>query len=70
MDLFSLGWENYFKKLGGPPEIPETGLVGRIAAENRKNWIIFSELGENQGIIHKSFSRKNPMPKIGDWTIT
>ena len=69
MNLFSLGWENYSKKIEEPSKIPETGLVGRIAAENRKNWIIFSELGENQGIILKNFSRKNPMPKIGDWVL-
>ncbi len=69
MDLFSLGWENYSKKLERSSAIPETGLVGRVAAENRKNWIVFSELGENSGIVLKNFSRKNPMPKIGDWIL-
>lgn len=69
MDLFSLGWENYRKKLEAPPEIPETGLVGRIAAENRKNWVVFSERGENLGITLRNFSRKNPAPKIGDWVL-
>lgn len=65
-----MGWENYCKKLEEPSEISETGLVvGRIAAENRKDWIVFSEFGENQAIILKNFSQKNPMPKIGDWIL-
>ena len=64
-----MGWEDYCKKIEEPLEIFETGLVGRIAAENRKNWVVFSELGESLGITLRNFSRKNPMPKIGDWVL-
>ncbi|KKT86475.1 MAG: hypothetical protein UW85_C0001G0023 [Parcubacteria group bacterium GW2011_GWA1_Parcubacteria_45_10] len=62
------GFENYKNKIGGELGVKEE-LIGRVAVENRKNWILYTAFGEVEGIILKSFSRKSAMPKTGDWVL-
>lgn len=90
MKLSDLGWNNYQKKLANfqslnfTKTLSATGeplSVGRIAIENKTNFIIFSVDGEVTGILKggaktASFSvgqhSTNPtitQPKVGDWVL-
>jgi len=67
-----LGWEQYQQKLN-----PETAISGenvaRVAVENRGSYLLYSELGELEGILRGKFMRdaKNDSdyPKVGDWVV-
>jgi len=70
MDLIQLGWHPFFEACFD--EHKQNGLVpGRIARENRNNYLILTAdgdlLGEVSGKFRHNASRFGDFPAVGDW---
>lgn len=67
MNLTELGWDMYSRKLPEIANMPEEE-VGRVAIENKNNFLLFTKSGELTGILPRAARFKNlPLPKVGDW---
>jgi ribosome biogenesis GTPase len=72
MDLQKYGWNSFFEKQLA--EISEDGLVpGRIAVENKTNYLMYSNygelIGEISGKMYFNCDRKEDFPAVGDWVL-
>ena len=70
MNLKTLGWDLYKKSL---PENIDEKNIARVAVENRGGYLLYSQLGELEGMVQGKF-RKNvkseaQYPKVGDWVL-
>lgn len=71
-DLSQFGWNNYFDEAFQP--FRAQGFeAGRIAVENRDNYLVLTEYGELSGevtgkLLYSSESGAD-LPKVGDWVV-
>ncbi len=72
MELKALGWELYQKYLKKIGQVPEEN-VARVAVENRGSYLLYSQLGELEGIMRGKFMNSgktdSEYPKVGDWVV-
>lgn len=70
MNLNSLGWVNYSRTIKEIEKISEDEIA-RVAVENRGGYLLYSKLGELEGIIQGKFIKNTESeadyPKVGDW---
>lgn len=68
MKLAELGWEKYSQTI---KEDISTEKVARVAVENRGGYLLYSEVGELEGIVQGKFVKNTQseadFPKVGDW---
>ncbi len=71
MNLDILGWNSFFQRQIESADM--TGFnVGRIAAENRTNYLLYSRYGELSGEVTGKllFTLSSAeLPKVGDWVV-
>ncbi len=72
MTLKDLGWERYSTDL--PMEtLPLETTVARVAVENRGSYLLYSTVGELEGIMRGKFMHgkkaNSVYPKVGDWVV-
>lgn len=72
MDLKHYGWNSFFEERLS--EISEDGLVpGRVAIENKTNYLLYSEygelIGEISGKMYFNCENKEDFPAVGDWVL-
>lgn len=64
----TLGWHKY-KRLTGVEF--STDQVGRVAVENKNNYLVYTQQGEAVAIVRRrmlhKLKDKSLMPKVGDW---
>ncbi|MBW4627555.1 MAG: ribosome small subunit-dependent GTPase A [Brasilonema octagenarum HA4186-MV1] len=72
MNLDSLGWSNFFAN-SFEPYRQEGFIVGRVAIEHRKTYILYSEYGELSaevtGKLRYQASQTKHFPAVGDWVV-
>jgi len=71
MHLDTLGWNSFFQQQLESQDM--TGFeVGRVAAENRTNYLIYSRYSELSGEVTGKLlftSSSAELPKVGDWVV-
>jgi ribosome biogenesis GTPase len=72
LQLSDIGWNSFFES-SMEPYIPMGFEPGRIAVENRDNFLVLSEFGELTGqatgkLLYTSESVAS-LPKVGDWVV-
>ncbi len=72
MNLKDLGWEKYRESLKDFEKLDQES-VGRVAVENRGGYLLYTKLGELEGIMRGKFMNlaklESQYPKVGDWVI-
>ena len=72
INLLSLGWNDFFNESFMKVDNSEF-KCGRIAVENRTNYILFTEYGEVLGEVSGKFlfeaEKQSELPKVGDWVV-
>lgn len=72
MDLKTLGWNMYFQKQFEPFDI-DGYRPGRICAQYKNSYKIYSEFGELSGEVsgrfHYEASEYRDFPSVGDWVV-
>jgi ribosome biogenesis GTPase len=72
INLKALGWNDFFQKEF--ESVLEPGLtVGRIAIENKQQYLIYTQQGELRGevsgkLLYEAMSSAD-LPKVGDWVV-
>ena len=70
MNIIDLGWGQYTEEF---PQYKKQNkeTVARVAAENKTNYVLFSNFGELEGLVRGSFlnnaTENSEFPKVGDW---
>jgi ribosome biogenesis GTPase len=72
INLLSLGWNDFFNE--SFMNFDNSGFkCGRIAVENKTNYILFTEYGEVLGEVSGKFlfeaEKQSELPKVGDWVV-
>ncbi len=69
MKLSDLGWLKYRTIYGLTDE--SDNLIGRIAVENKSNFLVYTNSGEFSGVLRRKLIHKkessSELPKVGDW---
>lgn len=72
INLNSLGWNNFFNDSFKNFD-KERYTRGRISAENKTNYLVFTESGEIIGEVSGRYlfetERQSDLPKVGDWVV-
>jgi ribosome biogenesis GTPase / thiamine phosphate phosphatase len=72
MNLKDLGWKKYREKLEDAEKLDQEN-IGRVAVENRGGYLLYTEMGELEGIMRGKFMNlaklESQYPKVGDWVI-
>lgn len=72
INLNSLGWNDFFNNSfkGFDSNIFK---CGRISAENKNNYLLFTEFGEAAGEVSGKYlfetAKQSDLPKVGDWVV-
>lgn len=77
IDLQSLGWNEHFQNLFdeeiGRAETPSSRVPGRVAAEHRGFFVVYTEAGEVwaeiTGRLRRDAAGRMDLPAVGDWVV-
>jgi ribosome biogenesis GTPase len=72
MELETLGWDFYKQSSVENLNVDEQNIA-RVAVENRGGYLLYSSVGELQGMVQGKFMRnvklESDYPKVGDWVV-